>query len=279
MKQVQEEDGKVVNVIVGQSTLPQTIFNSVNVLVGVGLLALPLSMKYAGWIPGLVFLIFAALSTAYTARLLAKCADVDSSLITFADLAYVSFGHTARIFTSIVFFLELVGACLALVVIFADTMDALIPGWGVTEWKCACGIILIPLLFVPLRLLSFTSILGIMSCMGIVTAVFVDGLIKPHTPGSLREPAITYLFPANWLTLPISFGLLMSLFGGHSVTPNIYRDMRHPYKYHRAVNYAWTFSKHYLRREGGDPSGWASVPVRGSLPTAPLFETQADHSI
>lgn len=108
--------------IVGQSTLPQTIFNSVNVLVGVGLLALPLSMKYAGWIPGLVFLVFAALSTAYTARLLAKCADVDSSLITFADLAYVSFGNLARIFTSIIFFLELLAACLALVIIFADTM-------------------------------------------------------------------------------------------------------------------------------------------------------------
>lgn len=243
VKQVQEDDGKVVNVIVGQSTLPQTIFNSVNVLVGVGLLALPLSMKYAGWVPGLAFLVFAASSTAYTAHLLAKCADVDNSLITFADLAYVSFGNIARIFTSIVFLLELVAACLALVVIFADTMDALIPGWGNTEWKVACGVILIPLSFVPLRLLSFTSILGIMSCMGIVTATFIDGLIKPHTPGSLREPATTYLFPSNWLTLPISFGLLMSLFGGHGVTPNIYRDMRHPYKYKRAVSYAWTFSK------------------------------------
>lgn len=254
MKQVQEDDGKVVNVIVGQSTLPQTIFNSVNVLVGVGLLALPLSMRYAGWIPGIVMLIFAALATAYTARLLAKCADMDSSLITFADLAYVSFGNTARIFTSIVFSLELLGACLALVVIFADTMDALVPGWGITQWKIACGVIIVPLLFVPLRLLSFTSIVGILSCLGIVTAVFIDGLIKPHTPGSLREPATTHLFPSNWLTLPISFGLLMSLFGGHSVTPNIYRDMRHPYKYHRAVNWAWTFT--FLIDGGMAVVGW-----------------------
>ena len=35
VKQV-EEDGHIINVVVGQSTLPQTIFNSVNVLVGVG---------------------------------------------------------------------------------------------------------------------------------------------------------------------------------------------------------------------------------------------------
>lgn len=35
----------------------------------------------------------------------------------------------------------------------------------------------------------------------------------------------------------------MSPWGGHSVFPNIYRDMRHPYKYHHAVDitYAFTF--------------------------------------
>ncbi|KAI7322028.1 vacuolar amino acid transporter-like protein 1 [Hortaea werneckii] len=244
VKQIQEDDGKVVNVVVGQSTLPQTIFNSVNVLIGVGILALPLAFKMSGWIPGLIFFAFAGISTSYTAKLLAKCADVDGSLITFADLAYVSFGPWARIGTSILFSLELIAACVALVVLFADSLDALIPGWGDVEWKMVCGIILIPLGFVPLRFLSFTSVLGILSCLGIVLAIFVDGLIKPHAPGSVREPALTHLFPENWMTLPIAFGILMSPWGGHSVFPNIYRDMRHPYKYRRGVNitYSFTFS-------------------------------------
>jgi vesicular inhibitory amino acid transporter len=244
VKRVEEDDGKVVNVVVGQSTLPQTIFNSVNTLIGVGLLALPLAMRYAGWIPGLIFFFFAGASTCYTAKLLAKCADVDNSLITFADLAYVSFGPWARILTSMIFSLELLAACVALVVLFADSLDALLPGWGLTEWKIVCGIILIPLCFLPLRLLSFTSILGILCCFGIVLAVIIDGLIKPYAPGSLRQPATTHLFPDNWGTLPIAFGILMSPWGGHSVFPNIYRDMRHPYKYRRGVNitYAFTFS-------------------------------------
>ncbi|KXT03426.1 hypothetical protein AC578_1552 [Pseudocercospora eumusae] len=243
VKRVEEEDGKIVNVVVGQSTLPQTIFNSVNVLIGVGLLALPLAMKYAGWIPGLIFFFFAGISTCYTAKLLAKCADVDNSLITFADLAYVSFGPWARVGTSIIFVLELVAACVALIVLFSDSLDALTQqSLGITEWKIVCGIILIPLSFVPLRYLSFTSILGILCCFGIVLAVLIDGLIKPHTPGSLREPAKTYLFPENWMTLPISFGILMSPWGGHSVFPNIYRDMRHPYKYRRGVNITYIFT-------------------------------------
>ncbi|KAF2755867.1 vacuolar amino acid transporter-like protein 1 [Pseudovirgaria hyperparasitica] len=241
VKQV-EEDGQIINVVVGQSTLPQTIFNSVNVLIGVGLLSLPLALKYSGLLIGLIFFTYSAVATAYTAKLLAKCLDVDNSLITFADLAFVSFGKKARIATSILFSLELIAACVALIILFADSLNALIPGWGVTGWKILCGLILIPIGFLPLRLLSFTSILGILCCLSIFLILVVDGLIKPEQPGSLLEPAQQYLFPENWLTIPLSFGLLMSPWGGHSVFPNIYRDMRHSYKYRKAINITYSFT-------------------------------------
>lgn len=241
VKQV-EEDGHIITVVVGQSTLPQTIFNSVNVLVGVGLLTLPLALKYSGWVIGMSFLALSAVVTAYTAKLLAKCLDVDSSLITFADLAYVSFGNKARIAVSILFSLELLAACVALVVLFADSMNALISGYGVLTWKIVCGVLLVPLSFLPLRLLSFTSILGVMSCFGITIAIWVDGLIKADAPGSIRQPMTQYLFPDNWMTVPLSLGLLMSPWGGHSVFPNIYRDMRHPYKYRRGVDITYIFT-------------------------------------
>lgn len=159
-----EQDGKVVLVVAGQSTLPQTVFNSTNVLIGVGLLSLPMGIKYAGWLGGMIFLLLSAVVTAYTARLLAKCMDVDASLITFADLAYVSYGQKARIATSVLFTLELLAACVALIVLFADTLDLLIPGVGVNQWKILCGLLLIPLNFAPLRLLSFSSVVGIFSC-------------------------------------------------------------------------------------------------------------------
>lgn len=241
VKQI-EEGGQIINVVIGKSTLPQTIFNSVNVLIGVGLLSLPLALKYSGWIIGMIFFLYSAVATSYTAKLLAKCLDVDSSLITFADLAYVSFGHRARVATSILFTVELVATCVALVILFADSLDALVPGWGTEAWKVVCGLLVIPLGFLPLRLLSFTSVLGILCCLGIVLAVWIDGAIKPHQPGSLREPATQYLFPSNWLTVPLSFGLLMSPWGGHSVFPNIYRDMRHPYKYRKSVNITYIFT-------------------------------------
>ncbi|PWY64987.1 transporter [Aspergillus heteromorphus CBS 117.55] len=244
VKQVQHEDGTRECVVVGQSTVPQTIFNSVNVLIGVGLLSLPLAMKQAGWLLGLLFLLFAAVTTSYTAKILAKCLDVDKSLVTYADLAYISFGHHARLVTSLLFCLELIGACVALVVLFADSLQALIPGLSILQWKIICGLLLIPLNFVPLRFLSVTSILGILSCTSIVIITCIDGFMKPTAPGSLIQPARTYLFPDHWATIPLSFGLIMSPWGGHGVFPNIYRDMRHPQKYGKSlwVTYIFTYS-------------------------------------
>ena len=241
-KVIEQPDGKKIHVCVGRSTLPQTVFNSVNVLIGIGLLSLPLGLKQAGWLIGLIFLFLAALITKYTAGLLAKCLDLDPALVTFSDIAWKAFGNKARIAVGFLFSIELAGACVALVVLFADSLNALMPKWRITEYKILCGIILIPLSFLPLRYLSFTSILGIMSCLGIVTLIFVDGIIKPHSPGSLREPNITLAFPDRWSELPLSFGLLMSPWGGHSVFPSIYRDMRHPPKYPKAVNYTYVFT-------------------------------------
>ncbi|KAK1751838.1 transmembrane amino acid transporter protein-domain-containing protein [Echria macrotheca] len=238
-----EQDGKIVLAVEGQSTLPQTVFNSINVLIGVGLLSLPMGMKYAGWICGMVSLLACAGLTAYTAKLLARCMDLDPSLITFSDLAFISFGRNARIATSILFTLELLAACVALIVLFADSLHLLFPGFlSLTGWKTFCAFILIPLNFLPLRLLSFTSIVGIISCLSIVLILVLDGFIKPTAPGSLLEPAKTYMFPENWLTLPLSFGLLMSPWGGHGVFPNIYRDMRHPYRYNQALKISFSFT-------------------------------------
>lgn len=172
VKHAPNGEGVQESVVVGRSTVPQTISNSVNVLVGVGLLSLPLAMKQAGWFLGLVFLVFAAVTTSYTAKILARCLDVDPGLVTYADLAYVSFGHHARLVTSFLFCLELVGACVALVVLFGDSLHALLPGLSALQWKIVCGIALLPLNFVPLRLLSVTSVLGILSCTSSTFCLF-----------------------------------------------------------------------------------------------------------
>lgn len=159
-----KQGNKVVLTIEGQSTLPQSIFNSINALIGVGLLSLPLAFKMSGWIFGLLLLTLNAGVTAYTGKILAKCMDFDPSLITYSDIAYVSFGSKARIVVSALFSLELVAACVALVILFADSLYSLIPGFAsIDVWKCICACLILLLNSLPLRWLSYTSVIGIFS--------------------------------------------------------------------------------------------------------------------
>jgi vesicular inhibitory amino acid transporter len=159
-----KQGNKVVLTVDGQSTLPQSVFNSINAIIGVGLLSLPLAFKMSGWIFGLVILTLTAGVTAHTAKLLAKCMEYDASLITYSDLAYVSFGTRARVIVSFLFTIELIAACVALVILFSDSLALLLPGVaGVNFWKCVCAVVTLVLNALPLRWLSYTSVIGIFS--------------------------------------------------------------------------------------------------------------------
>jgi len=235
-------DGEIIERSVGESTVPMTIFNSTNVLIGVGILALPLGIRYSGWIIGLFLLTLAAMVTSYTAKLLAKCLDTNTASTTYGDIAFLAFGTWGRNFVETLFILELTAANVALVILFADSMNSLLPVLNVLQWKILVSVGLIPLNFVPFKKLSISSVIGIFCCIGIIIIVFVDGLIKPQKPGSLREVSKTYPFPEDWRTIPLSLGLFMAPWGGHSVFPAIYKDMRHPQKYGRAVKYTYLFT-------------------------------------
>ncbi|KAL9026622.1 MAG: hypothetical protein Q9196_004737 [Gyalolechia fulgens] len=130
IRRIEQEDGKIIEEVIGRSTLPQTVLNSVNVLVGVGILSLPLALRYSGWLIGALFLSSSALATRYTAGLLAKCLNQFPRMTHFSELGSAAFGIKTRVAMEILITLELAAACVALVVLFADSLNALIPGWG-----------------------------------------------------------------------------------------------------------------------------------------------------
>lgn len=159
-----KQGSKVILTVEGQSTLPQSVFNSINAIIGVGILSLPLAFKLTGWIIGFIILTLTATVTGYTGKLLARCMDADPSLITYSDLAYISFGSRARVIVSALFSLELIGACVALAILFADSLDILLPGVAsVNSWKCVCAGLVLLLNILPMRFLSYTSVIGIFS--------------------------------------------------------------------------------------------------------------------
>ena len=231
IKKIQDKDGKVLSVIAGQSTAPQTIFNSINVLIGLGLLALPLGLKHAGWIFGLLLLTIFASGTFCSAELLSRCLDTDPTLMSYADLGFAAFGPKGRLLISCLFTLDLLGCGVSLLILFGDSLNALFPEYSVTFFKILGFFIVTPPVFLPLSVLSNISLLGIISTIGTVLLIFVCGLLKPNAPGSLIEVMPTNIWPDNFESFCLSIGLLSASWGGHAVFPNLKSDMRHPEKF------------------------------------------------
>lgn len=238
VRKVEDEDGNVVTVLAGQSTAPQTIFNSVNVLIGVGLLALPVGIMKAGWVYGIPILLICGLTTYWTATLLSKSMDTDETIMTYADLGYVSYGPVAKAIICLLFTVDLLGAGVALVVLFSDSLYALLGDeevWTSTRFKILSFFVLTPFTFMPLPVLSIFSLLGILSTISITILVMVCGFLKPNAPGSLLDVMPTNLYPKSFIDLLLAIGILMAPFGGHAIFPNLKTDMRHPYKFTKTL--------------------------------------------
>lgn len=229
--QLEGKDGKVITVLAGQSTGPQTIFNSINVLIGIGLLALPLGLKYAGWILGLSLLSLFAFATFCTAELLSRCLDTDPTLMSYADLGYAAFGTKGRTLISALFTIDLMGCGVSLIILFGDSLNALFPHYSVNFFKILAFFVVTPPVFLPLSILSNISLMGIASTIGTVLIITCCGVWKQNSPGSLIEFAETHYWPTSFKDFCLSIGLLSACWGGHAVFPNLKTDMRHPHKF------------------------------------------------
>ncbi|CCG22296.1 Avt1 vacuolar transporter [Candida orthopsilosis Co 90-125] len=222
----------------GSSTSPQTIFNSINTLVGIGLLSIPFGFRLSGWVMGVLILLGSASSTNLTARYLGRILKHHPHLLTYGDISFAYGGKFFSILVTMFFVLDLIGAALTLILLFTDCF--------VVIWPHPAGlkIIIVSIVFftslLPLNILSIFSLLGILATMGIILVVVVCGFIIDKSPGSLLDFAPTALFPASAKNLLFSLGIFMMPWGGHPVFPELYRDMRHPQKFSHASNISFS---------------------------------------
>lgn len=238
LKKIEDSDGNIITVLAGQSTVPQTVFNSVNVLIGVGLLALPVGIMKAGWVFGVPILVACGIITFWTATLLSKAMETDATIMTYADLGYAAYGSMAKLVISLLFSIDLVGAGVSLIILFSDSFVGVLSN-DPTTTKIITFFILTPFTFIPLPILSVFSLLGILSTITITLLVIFCGLIKDTSPGSLIEVMPTNLWPETGKNFLLGVGILMAPFGGHAIFPNLRSDMRHLYKFTKSLRYTY----------------------------------------
>lgn len=223
-----------------KSTFSQSLFNSMAILLGIGLLSEPLAFSYAGWLGGTILITFYGWLTCYTAKILARLIRADSALRTYTDIARKAFGPRATGATSALFFLELFTLAVVLVTLFADSLHEVAPAYSSDAYKALAFVILLPTVFLPLSLLSYASLVGVTSTLFIILVVLYDGATKHTAPGSLWDPAPTQLGAQSPLKLTLAFGLFMAGFSGHAVIPSLALDMDKPEEFDKVMNIAFT---------------------------------------
>ncbi|CCM00944.1 uncharacterized protein FIBRA_02991 [Fibroporia radiculosa] len=214
----------------GHSTFGQTLFNAIAILLGIGMLSEPLAFALAGWVGGTLIVAFYGLVTCYTAKILANMILEDPRLKTYSDIGRKAFGpHAGPWIISV-----------ALVTLYADSLHAIVPTYSSNTYKVIGLLIMIPTTFMPLSVLSYTSILGISSTLLIIIVVLIDGFAKTNSPGSFWSPAETSIGAKGVGELGLAFGLFMAGLAGHAVIPSLVRDMSDPSQFDSMITQAFT---------------------------------------
>lgn len=238
--------GSIVSVyttITGNSTLPQTIFNSINVLVGVALLSLPYGLRLSGMIIGTCLLIGCYLVTMSTAKILGDVLKKHPHLVTYGDIAGYSLGPKFEIVITAFFVVDITGALISLSLLFSSSFASLFPvneAW----FKVIIYVVMFFTSFLPLNYLLGVSFMGIVAISVMVVLIFVCGFITTEQPGSLLNPMTLNLLPkdGSFANVMLSIGLFMAPWGGHPVFPELYSDLKHKYKYHSNCHYSFSLT-------------------------------------
>ena len=92
-----------------------------------------------------------------------------------------------------------------MIVLLGDGIQSLFPELDLIRTRILSLCILTPTVFLPIKKLAYTSLIGIIGCVSLVIIVLYDGLSKQQRPGSLFDPMVT------------SFILLFVLIDTHTI--------------------------------------------------------------
>ena len=224
----------------------EALFNTTNMLLGVGLLGLPYAYSIGGFATTGVLLVL-GLTTLMTGKWLAQCqrAGPGGLLRTYEDIGEHAFGLPGRWVVMLVLYTELIGTGSLFLILEADhlrllggdalsTLTASVQGLGPvlglgrasesTVLLCLSALIMLPTMWTnDLRSLAKLGLLGSASAVFVVFAICYFGLqiFEVHAGGSLATTSL--VDPGR---LPLTAGIISFLFAGHAVFPAVHTSMR-----------------------------------------------------
>ena len=272
-KRASDEEVEALVLMDGKSTMSQCIFNLSNILMGVGLLALPFALKSAGWAGGLFSLVVFGVITWRTSILIGRELNGDPRpshcfydspfksplppgsvpearmyppISSFPDIARASFGEPGCLILSVILYFELFSCICIFFTCMGDHLHELFPSVPASTHILIVGAIsIIPAIVLRTpALLSYLSMVGtcatIAVCLSVVASAFTEGDIAASVVDQYQlkvSPPYHKIWDTSGIAL--AFGLVAYCFSGHAILPSIYTSMKKPQEFETMVTYSF----------------------------------------
>jgi len=224
----------------GALTLPESIFNLINIIMGVGVISVPYAFKQTGYSVLLLLLVVTGIAQR-TAKWIGSSLELaakstEAKLVAlnardFAFLAQLAFGGRGATFINVVTVFEIWSALVTFMVMNGTNANILWPSLSsalCVTVTCICATFLC---FIPDRLFSYLSLMSTAALLAAAVTLVASALMLP----TWDEPpeSQSFLFVDN---IPRSVGIIIFCFAGHPCFPAVHSSMREKPKWSRAVN-------------------------------------------
>lgn len=210
------------------TSLAAGIANFSVTVIGMPILVVSFSLAASGWVLGLAVWLVITILMGWTAVLTCRCLEYGTSdwpIVTLLDMVSGAFNsQPLSSFVWFCFMAELFGSNVSANIVVGDNLQILNPALSPLYIKLGISVIVFCLAqFLSYRLLSLTSMFGIVVCVLGVFAVPYNGFtIEPGKPGSILTPAPTSMWPPNLISATLVFGIASGAVAAHSSLPAVY---------------------------------------------------------
>ncbi|BFI30634.1 solute carrier family 32 (vesicular inhibitory amino acid transporter) [Marchantia polymorpha subsp. ruderalis] len=220
--------------IVGTCSFWQATTNTVALLFGMGMLAVPYAAQQGGWTSLSLLLVFAAMSC-YTGYLLGKCMKLNPQLLSYQDIAGSAIGMRGRFIFTLCLYVEILACLIGFAISIGDNLAQLFPALDIQIFglhlKPSQFLLTVSLLIVsPTVLMRDLALVSYLSLGGVVSSLVVVGAVV--WTGVFGGVGFTHTIPAlqfgKW---PLIVGLYAFCYSGQVIIPNIYSSMKDPSRF------------------------------------------------
>eukprot|EP00475_Leptophrys_vorax_P022189 TRINITY_DN301_c0_g1_i1.p1 TRINITY_DN301_c0_g1~~TRINITY_DN301_c0_g1_i1.p1 ORF type:complete len:546 (-),score=117.74 TRINITY_DN301_c0_g1_i1:1392-3029(-) len=214
-----------------------SIFNLCSATLGAGALSLPFVFATCGIIMALGLLLFGALATIFSIKLLIWC-RTRARLATYEDLAMKFFSNRGALFVEITIILFCFGTCIAYTVAIADVVHPIVaqyilPNGSLFANRNVLIVLLVLIVILPLSMLEslgslrFANMLGVFSVFYLVVSVTIHSIIHMSNYG-FPKLGPDQLFQMSWSNLFMSLPVVMFAFTCQVNVFSIYTELHRP---------------------------------------------------